>query len=349
MGGHVGFAKVQVMDFRLLIDGQLVAGHISTSVINPATEEVLAECPRASERQLDAAVTAARAAFPRWAATPVEERRAMLWSIADRIDTHAEELARLLTREQGKPIGSARGELRFVSQTFRTHAGYELPLEVMTNSAGQHVEVHRKPLGVVALILPWNFPMALLAFKLPFALLSGNTVIVKPAPTTPLTTLRLGELVRDLVPPGVMNVIADMNDLGEALTRHPDIRKLSFTGSVATGRKVMAGAADTLKRVSLELGGNDAAIVLDDADPGTVAPSCLPLPSETAVRSASQSSDSMCTRQSTKTSVRNWRLSRTALSSGTALSRERRMGRSRTERSSIRYSASSRMPKSTDG
>lgn len=260
------------MVFKLLINGQLVPGDTSTSVINPATEDVLAECPRASEAQLNQAVAAAKAAFPGWAATPMDERRAILRRVADRIDMHADELARLLTQEQGKPIGSAKGELWFLAHAFRTHVAYELPFEVMKNGAGDHIEIHRKPLGVVALILPWNFPMALLAFKLPFALLAGNTVVIKPAPTTPLTTLRLGELLADLLPVGVLNVIADTNDLGGALTHHPDIRKISFTGSAATGRKVMANASETLKRVSLELGGNDAAIVLEDADPKALAP-----------------------------------------------------------------------------
>ena len=260
------------MTFKLLINGQMVAGACSTPVLNPATEAVLAECPRASAAQLDQAVDAANAAFPGWAATPVDRRREILRTIADRIDAHADELARLLTQEQGKPIDSAKGELWFMAHTFRSHAGYELAREVISNRAGDHVAVHRKPLGVVALIVPWNFPMALLAFKLPFALLAGNTVIAKPAPTTPLTTLRLGELLADLLPAGVFNVIADANDLGERLVQHPGIRKVSFTGSAATGRKVMANAAPTLKRLSLELGGNDAAIVLDDVDPQAVAP-----------------------------------------------------------------------------
>ncbi|GLQ57212.1 aldehyde dehydrogenase family protein [Devosia nitrariae] len=260
------------MIFKLLIDGRSVAGDASAPVINPATEQVLAECPRASEAQLNQAVAAAKAAFPGWAATPIDERRGILKATADRIDAHADELARLLTKEQGKPIGSAKHELRFLAHALRTHAGYELPFEVMKNGAGHRIEVRRKPLGVAALILPWNYPMALLGFKLPFALLAGNTVVTKPAPTTPLTTLRLGELIADLLPAGVLNVIADANDLGDALVRHPDVHKVAFTGSAVTGRKVMANASATLKRFSLELGGNDAAIVLEDADPKAVAP-----------------------------------------------------------------------------
>ena len=260
------------MDFKLLIDGRLVVGATSEPVINPATEQPIAVCPRASVAQLDAAVAAAQAAFMAWSATPLDVRRKVLRAIADRIEAHADELARLLTLEQGKPLANAGGEVRFAAQAFRKHADYEVPIEVMTNGAGHRVEVHRRPLGVVALIMPWNYPLALLAFKLPFALLTGNAVIIKPAPTTPLATLRLGELLRDLVPAGVLNVIADNNDLGETLTQHPDIRKVSFTGSAVTGRKVMASAAGTLKRVSLELGGNDAAIVLDDADVKAIAP-----------------------------------------------------------------------------
>jgi acyl-CoA reductase-like NAD-dependent aldehyde dehydrogenase len=136
----------------------------------------------------------------------------------------------------------------------------------------QRVEAHRKPLGVIGAITPWNFPMILLAFKLPPALLAGNTIVIKPAPTTPLTTLKLGQLIQGLVPPGVVNIIADANDLGGAMTAHPDIRKISFTGSTATGKKVMASAAEALKRVTLELGGNDAGIVLDDVNPKEAAP-----------------------------------------------------------------------------
>ena len=260
------------MVFKLLVNGQLVAGATATPVLNPSTELEVAQCPRASEAQLDAAVAAAKAAFPDWSAKPIEQRRNLLRKVADRVDAHADELARLLTEEQGKPLAGAKGELWFFAHALRTHAAYELPTAFLKNAAGHAVDVHRKPLGVVALIVPWNYPIALLAFKLPFALLAGNTVVVKPAPTTPLTTLRLAELIADIFPPGVVNVIADNNDLGDKLTQHPDVRKVSFTGSTVTGRKVMASAASTLKRVSLELGGNDAAIVLADADPKAVAP-----------------------------------------------------------------------------
>lgn len=261
-----------VMNFHLLIDGQSVPGDLSMSVINPATEDVLAESPRASEAQLNQAVTAAKAAFPAWTAAPVEIRRAALVAIADRIDAHAEELARLLTQEQGKPLGDAGRELRGAALLFRTYAAHDLPVEILRDGEGGRVELRHDPLGVVAAIVPWNFPLLLMAQKVAPALLAGNTVVVKPAPTTPLTTLKFGTLVADLLPPGVLNLVTDANDLGSALTQHPHVRKVSFTGSAVTGRKVMASAAGTLKHLSLELGGNDAAIVLDDVDPRVAAP-----------------------------------------------------------------------------
>ena len=259
-------------EYKLLIGGKMVAGAQEMDVINPATEEVLTKCPRASEAQLNDAVAAAKAAFPGWAAKPIAERKAVLNAIADTIEKHADELARLLTQEQGKPIGDATGEVYGTAAFFRYFTALDLPVKVIDDSEGRKVELHRKPLGVIGAIVPWNFPMILMSFKLPPALLSGNTVVLKPAPTTPLTSLRLGELIKDIVPAGVVNVITDANDLGAALTAHPDVRKISFTGSTATGAKVMAGAAATLKRITLELGGNDAGIVLDDVNPKEMAP-----------------------------------------------------------------------------
>jgi acyl-CoA reductase-like NAD-dependent aldehyde dehydrogenase len=155
---------------------------------------------------------------------------------------------------------------------FRYLSSLDLPMRVIEDSGDRRVEAHRRPLGVVGAIIPWNYPLLILSFKLPSALLAGNTLVVKPAPTTPLSTLKFAELVKDILPKGVLNVITDANDLGDAMTKHPDIRKISFTGSTATGQKVMASAAQTLKRITLELGGNDAGIVLDDVDPKKVAP-----------------------------------------------------------------------------
>ena len=259
-------------DYHLLIGGALVPGETTMPVINPATEEVLTDCPRASKDQLDAAVAAAKAAFPAWAATPITERRRLIGKMADIIETNANDLARILTSEQGKPLADATGEVLGMAGFFRYLASLDLPMRVLERSGDRQVEAYRRPLGVVGAIIPWNFPLLILGFKLPPALLAGNTLVVKPAPTTPLSTLRFAELVKDVLPAGVLNVIADANDLGDPMTKHPDIRKISFTGSTATGQKVMASAAQTLKRITLELGGNDAGIVLDDVDPKTVAP-----------------------------------------------------------------------------
>jgi len=259
-------------DYKLLIGGKLVDGDATLEVVNPATEAVFATCARASKAQLDQAVAAAKAAFPAWSATSIDERRKLLLAIADVIQANLADLARLLTQEQGKPLQDATGEIFGAAAFFRYFASLDLPPRVVQDDASGRVEVRRKPLGVVAAIVPWNFPVILMAFKLPAALLAGNTVIVKPAATTPLTTLKIGELIAAIAPPGVVNVIADANDLGGELTKHPDVRKVSFTGSTETGKKVMASAADALKRVSLELGGNDALIVLDDVDPKAAAP-----------------------------------------------------------------------------
>jgi len=259
-------------DYKLLINGALVDGDAEMDVINPATEEVLAKCPRASKAQLDAAVAAAQAAFPGWRDTPIAERKAKLTEIADIIQANATELARLLTQEQGKPLADATGEVYGASAFFRYFTMLDLPVKVLDDSETRKVEVHRRPLGVVGAIVPWNFPIILMAFKVPAALLAGNTLVLKPAPTTPLSTLKLAALIKDVLPPGVLNVIADAGELGGAMTAHPGIRKISYTGSTATGKKVMAGAADALKRITLELGGNDASIVLEGSDPKTVAP-----------------------------------------------------------------------------
>lgn len=257
--------------FKLLINGHLEDGDATMSVVNPATEEVLAVAPRASKAQLDKAVAAAKAAFPSWSATPLAERKKALQAVGAIIHAHADELARLLTQEQGKPLADATGETFALAAMFHYFTNFDLPEKVIEDSASRKVEVRRKPLGVVGLIVPWNFPLILVGTKVPPALLAGNTVVLKPAPTTPLATLRFAELIKDALPPGVLNVITDANDLGAALTQHPDVRKISFTGSSATGKKVMSSAAETIKRITLELGGNDAGIVLDDADPKTAA------------------------------------------------------------------------------
>ena len=258
--------------FRLLIGGRLVPGASTTDVINPATEQPVAACPRASLAQLNEAVAAAKAAFPAWSRTPLADRSRLLLKLADALGARSDEFARLLTQEQGKPLMAAGYEIGGAVGITRVIAAMEIPLKVLRETATDRIVQQRTPLGVVAAITPWNFPVILMMTKLAPALLAGNTVVVKPAPTTPLTTLRLGELCAAIFPAGVVNVIADANDLGGALTSHPDVAKVAFTGSTATGKKVMASVAGTVKRLTLELGGNDAAIVLDDVDPKAVAP-----------------------------------------------------------------------------
>lgn len=254
-------------DYKLLINGELCDGVSNFGVVNPATEEVFAQCPAASEAQLNEAVDAANAALPAWSALPVADRQAKLIEISDVFGANAERIAHLLVQEQGKTLAQAQAEVSFAQAWCQHFATQDLPVEILLENDEQRVEIHRKPLGVVAGIMPWNFPFLISAYKLAPALVAGNTLILKPAPTTPLTSLLLGELVKDILPAGVLQFLSDENTLGPAMTAHPGIAKISFTGSTPTGKAIMAAAASTLKRVTLELGGNDAAIVLDDVNP----------------------------------------------------------------------------------
>ncbi|WP_353189910.1 aldehyde dehydrogenase family protein [Pandoraea pnomenusa] len=253
-------------NFKLLINGQLVSGDMSMPVINPATGAEFAQSPRASQKQLDEAVRAAKAAFPAWSLRPIGERRELLLSLASEMERRAPEFAALLTKEQGKPSNQAMFECLGCAYIARGISQFTIESSVLQDDETKRVVEYRQPLGVVAAITPWNFPLILLFNKLAPALLAGNTLVIKPAPTTPLTSLLLGEVCADIFPRGVVNVIADANDLGAALTQHPDVAKIAFTGSTATGMKVMSSAASGIKRVTLELGGNDAALVLEDAD-----------------------------------------------------------------------------------
>jgi len=258
-------------EFKLLIDGALVDGASCFEVINPATGEAFASCPKADEALLNRAVAAAKAAFPAWSATPIDRRAALVDILADKLDERADEFAALLTREQGKPLPQAQFEVMASSGTLRAFAQMRPESRVLRDEGGNRVFEHRTPLGVVAAITPWNYPVILAMNKIGPALVAGNTVVLKPAPTTPLTSLLFGEICAEVLPPGVINVICDQNDLGQLLTGHPDVAKVAFTGSTATGKKVMASSAGSIKRVTLELGGNDAAIVLDDVEPAVAA------------------------------------------------------------------------------
>jgi len=263
---------MEMSSYKLLLDGQLVDGASTIEVMNPAEGKVLATCPRADVAQLNQAVAAAKRAFPAWSALAPEAREAKLCQLADAVEAEADGLARLLTQEQGKPLAEAEAEVMGAVYGLRTFGALRAePKELQSTATVRVIEV-RKPLGVVAAIVPWNFPLLLMVLKVGPGLAMGNTMVLKPAPTTPLTTLRVGELAAAILPPGVLNIIVDDNDLGSVLTAHPDIAKVSFTGSTATGKKVMQSVASDLKRLTLELGGNDAAIVLDDADIKQVAP-----------------------------------------------------------------------------
>jgi acyl-CoA reductase-like NAD-dependent aldehyde dehydrogenase len=258
--------------FKLLINGRLVGGAHQMDVINPATGQALTACPRADVTQLNEAVAAAQAAFPAWSRKSWQERRQSLLALADALAKRQDEFARIMTLEQGKPFMQAQFEIGGAIAMIHAFADMKIEPRVLREDATQKIVQLRAPLGVVAAITPWNFPMILLMIKVAPALIAGNTVVAKPAPTTPLTTLLFGELAASILPPGVLNVIADQNDLGTALTQHPDVAKVAFTGSTATGRKVMASVAGTIKRITLELGGNDAAIILPGVNAKEIAP-----------------------------------------------------------------------------
>ena len=261
------------MRYDLIIDGERVPTSDHMEIRDPASGELVGECPVAARADLDRAVNAARQAYKSWSRSSDEERKAAVNAIADTIHANMEELAELLTREQGKPLNGmgSRFELHGAEAWARHTGTLELPVEVLSDGEAGRVELHRKPLGVVGSITPWNFPILIAIWHLVPAIRTGNTVVIKPSPYTPLGTIRLVELLNEVLPKGVLNVVAGRDDLGQMMTEHPHIQKIVFTGSCATGRKVMQTASTTLKRVTLELGGNDAGIVLPDANPKEIA------------------------------------------------------------------------------
>ena len=239
------------------------------TVIEPATEAVLAEVPRAGIEDVDRAVASARAAFPAWRALAPGERARLLHTLADTLAAHVEELALLEARNAGKAISDARGEMGMVVDTFRYYAGAPERLlgDTIPVAGGQAFTV-REALGVVGLIVPWNFPLTIAAWKLAPALAAGNTVVLKPAELTPLTALRFAELAKLAgIPDGVMNVVVGPGrTCGQRLVEHPDVQKIAFTGSTEVGASIAAGAAASIKRVTLELGGKSANVIFADAD-----------------------------------------------------------------------------------
>jgi acyl-CoA reductase-like NAD-dependent aldehyde dehydrogenase len=265
-----------MQETRMTIGGRAVQGATSFEVRNPANGQVVGTAPNGSRADLDAAVAAARKAFTSWSQKPDDELAAACRAVTEKIGAHAEELARLLTLEQGKPLNGlgSRWEMGGAAAWAGATAALSLPPRVLQDNAQGRVEIFRKPVGVVGSITPWNFPVMIAVWHVLPALRTGNTVVIKPSPYTPLATLRFVELLNEVLPEGVVNSVScddRTSNLGADMAADPVIRKIVFTGSCATGQKVMQSAARTMKRLTLELGGNDAGIVLPDADPKTIA------------------------------------------------------------------------------
>ena len=266
-----------MLEFDMVINGAPVQSGNTFEVINPATGKAFARCQLGDGDHVDQAVAAARAAFPAWSRTSDEERKQLLHAVAGAIEANMPELMQLVTKETGKPMGGLNGvgsgmEVGGSIAWAQYTAELQLPVDVIQDNDVARVEVHRKPLGVVASITPWNWPLLIAIWHVIPALRAGNTVVIKPSPYAPVSTLRFVQLANEILPPGVLNVITGEGDVGSALTAHPDVQKVTFTGSTPTGKRIMASAAGNLTRCTLELGGNDAGIVLPDVNVKEIAP-----------------------------------------------------------------------------
>lgn len=259
--------------FSLVINGKAVQAADHFEVLNPSTGAVVGLAPKASEGQLDDAVEAAGSAYRTWSRLPDAERKRLCHAVADKIGEHAEELARLLTLEQGKPLNGLGSRFELGGAQAWTHytADLDIPVKILQDNNEGRIELHRKSIGVVGSITPWNWPLMIAIWHIIPAIRAGNTVVNKPSPFTPLSTLRIVELMQEVLPAGVVNCVAGEDFLGARMSGHQGIGKIAFTGSASTGKKVMSSASQTLKRLTLELGGNDAGIVLPDVDPKQVA------------------------------------------------------------------------------
>src|SRR5829696_4585683 len=269
--------SIAVQAYKNFVGGEWVdaVDGETMEVLNPATGDVIAEVPRGTQADVDRAVAAANEALPDWLEKTPKDRMELLLKLADLMDEHAEELAQLESLNVGKPMSIARDEMPFSADNLRFFAGAARTLE--GKAAAEYVEgytsiIRREPLGIVAGITPWNYPLMMVVWKLGPALAAGNVQILKPAEQTPLTTLRFVELAQEILPPGVVQVVTgDGLPVGDRIVRHPDIRLVSLTGDVETGKLIARNASDTLKRVHLELGGKAPMVELDDADPEQVA------------------------------------------------------------------------------
>ncbi|KAF2201629.1 aldehyde dehydrogenase-like protein [Delitschia confertaspora ATCC 74209] len=281
-------SKVSTLDFQSfhnIVDGEKRSSKDIHHGINPTTSEDLWGVPIATEHDLNDAVASAKAAFPSWSQTPIQKRKELLLKFADLFSQYVNEFTDLLCKEAGKPRKAASIEVSGIAGFIQYHCGLDIPEEKFEDDE-KTVYTEYMPLGVCAGIIPWNFPLILSIGKIAPALLTGNTIVVKPSPFTPYTGLKLVELAQEVFPKGVVQAVGGNNELGALLTLHPDVAKISFTGSIATGKKVMEASAKTLKRVTLELGGNDASIILPDVDIKKVAPE--------VVQGAFQNSGQVC-------------------------------------------------------
>lgn len=256
----------------LTIGGRIITQSATRlAVINPATAAPFTDVPQATTADLDAAIVAARAAAGPWASTDLAVRQRYVLTLVDHVRANIDELARLVTLEQGKPLTKAAGEIESGLRGLTYYAALDIPVEVIRDDNTERIEVHRPPVGIVAGITAWNYPLLLALWKIGPALVAGNPIIVKPSPQTPVATLRLGELAQEVLPEGVIQVLAGGDELGRSIATHSGIQKISFTGSERAGTSIMSAAGPTLKRLTLELGGNDAGIVLDDVEVSTIA------------------------------------------------------------------------------
>ena len=269
--------SVTVSTFQNFVGGKWVdaAEGGTAEIINPATGDTIAEVPDGTQADVDRAVEAAKAALPEWLETTPGERAEMMLKLADALEANADELVQLESQNVGKPFGIARDEVPVSADNIRFFAGAARTLE--GRAAGEYMRgytsmIRREPVGIVGQISPWNYPLMMAVWKIVPALAAGNVIVLKPSEQTPLTTLRMAQLAEEILPAGVLNVITgDGEPVGAGIVRHPDVRMVSLTGDVATGKEIARAAADNLKRVHLELGGKAPVIVFDDADPAAVA------------------------------------------------------------------------------
>lgn len=262
----ISFVLIELQTFSNIIDGKPRSTPETRHSINPATSEPNAEVPISTQQDLDDAVAAARKAQRSWSKTSIEQRRGRLYAFADALERYKPEFVKLIIAEQGKSLSFAHGEVGVAIDSIRITANLQLLEDVIENNEQRSITVRYVPIGVSCGLVPWNVPLGLAIIKIAATLYAGNSFILKPSPDTPYSDLKLIELGAQFFPPGVLQVLSGGHDLGPLCTAHAGIDKISFTGSIASGKLVMQSCSKTLERVTLELGGNDAAIVCEDVD-----------------------------------------------------------------------------------